>query len=281
MQKRFLDAGFRARTCTCSAPIRASRISSSAFAPPAASTKSRCCFSATWTWWRRCAPTGTPIPFEFVEKDGYFYGRGTQDMKDSDAALVATFLRLHREGYKPKRDLILALTADEEGGKFNGADWLVQQHRDLVDAAYRHQSRLGRRGTRPWTRRGGRCRGHRKGLFRFPGHGHQSRRPQLAAPAGQRHLRADHGAEQAGRLHVSVRAERGHAHLFRESRRAGDGPDGRGHARHPRHSARYGRGGAAERRAQLQLELSHHLRGHAARRPATPTTRCRRPPRPT
>jgi acetylornithine deacetylase/succinyl-diaminopimelate desuccinylase-like protein len=75
-------------------------------------------------------------PFEFVEKDGYYYGRGTQDMKNSDAALVATFLRLHREGYKPKRDLILALTADEEGGKFNGADWLVRQHRELVDAAF-------------------------------------------------------------------------------------------------------------------------------------------------
>jgi acetylornithine deacetylase/succinyl-diaminopimelate desuccinylase-like protein len=75
-------------------------------------------------------------PFQFVEKDGYFYGRGTQDMKDSDAALVEVFLRLHREGYKPKRDLILALTADEEGGKFNGADWLVREHRDLVDAAY-------------------------------------------------------------------------------------------------------------------------------------------------
>jgi len=75
-------------------------------------------------------------PFKFVEKDGYYYGRGTQDMKNSDAALVATFLRLHKEGYKPKRDLILALTADEEGGKFNGAEWLVKEHRDLVDAAY-------------------------------------------------------------------------------------------------------------------------------------------------
>ncbi|MGD0096112.1 MAG: M20/M25/M40 family metallo-hydrolase [Terracidiphilus sp.] len=75
-------------------------------------------------------------PFEFVEKDGYYYGRGTQDMKDSDAALVFTFLRLHKEGYKPHRDLILALTADEEGGSFNGAQWLVQQHRELVDAAF-------------------------------------------------------------------------------------------------------------------------------------------------
>lgn len=78
----------------------------------------------------------TTDPFKFVEKDGYYYGRGTQDMKDSDAALVATFLRLHREGYKPRRDLILALTADEEGGRSNGASWLVKNHRELVDAAF-------------------------------------------------------------------------------------------------------------------------------------------------
>lgn len=75
-------------------------------------------------------------PFQFVEKDGYFYGRGTQDMKESDAALVWTFLQLHRDGYKAKRDLILALTADEEGGKFNGPQWLLKNHRDLVDAAF-------------------------------------------------------------------------------------------------------------------------------------------------
>jgi acetylornithine deacetylase/succinyl-diaminopimelate desuccinylase-like protein len=75
-------------------------------------------------------------PFQFIEKDGDYYGRGTQDMKDSDAVLVETFLRLHREGYRPRRDLILALTADEEGGKFNGASWLVQNHRALVDAAF-------------------------------------------------------------------------------------------------------------------------------------------------
>ncbi len=61
-------------------------------------------------------------PFKFVEKDDYYYGRGVQDMKESDAALVSTFLRLHREGFKPSRDLILALTSDEEGGSSNGAD---------------------------------------------------------------------------------------------------------------------------------------------------------------
>jgi len=78
----------------------------------------------------------TTDPFQFVEKDGYFYGRGTQDMKAEDAVLVTTFIRLRREGYRPDRDLILALTADEEGGKFNGVDWLLKNHHDLVDAAF-------------------------------------------------------------------------------------------------------------------------------------------------
>jgi acetylornithine deacetylase/succinyl-diaminopimelate desuccinylase-like protein len=78
----------------------------------------------------------TTDPFQFVEKDGYFYGRGTQDMKDNDAVLVTTFIRLQREGYRPDRDLILALTADEEGGKSNGVDWLLKNHRELIDAAF-------------------------------------------------------------------------------------------------------------------------------------------------
>jgi len=78
----------------------------------------------------------TTNPFEFVEKDGYFYGRGTQDMKVSDAALVTTLIRFKREGYRPDRDIIVALTADEEGGKSNGVDWLLRNHRDLVDAEF-------------------------------------------------------------------------------------------------------------------------------------------------
>ncbi|HEY4880045.1 MAG TPA: M20/M25/M40 family metallo-hydrolase [Candidatus Acidoferrales bacterium] len=75
-------------------------------------------------------------PFQFIEKDGYFYGRGTGDIKDGDAFLVTTFIRLKRENFKPDRDLILALTADEEGGKSNGVDWLIKNHRDLIDAEY-------------------------------------------------------------------------------------------------------------------------------------------------
>jgi acetylornithine deacetylase/succinyl-diaminopimelate desuccinylase-like protein len=78
----------------------------------------------------------TTDPFQFVEKDGYFYGRGSQDMKSNDAILVTTFIRFLRESYRPDRDLILALTADEEGGASNGVDWLLKNHRDLVDAAF-------------------------------------------------------------------------------------------------------------------------------------------------
>ncbi|HEV2233539.1 MAG TPA: M20/M25/M40 family metallo-hydrolase [Terriglobia bacterium] len=78
----------------------------------------------------------TTDPFQFVEKGGYFYGRGTQDMKDADAIFITTFIRLKREGYKPDRDIILALTADEEGGKSNGVDWLLKNHRDLIDAEF-------------------------------------------------------------------------------------------------------------------------------------------------
>src|SRR6266705_4999300 len=75
-------------------------------------------------------------PFEFIEKDGYFYGRGTEDMKEGDAILVTNFIRLKKEGFLPDRDLILALTADEEGGSFNGIDWLLNEHRDWIDAEY-------------------------------------------------------------------------------------------------------------------------------------------------
>jgi acetylornithine deacetylase/succinyl-diaminopimelate desuccinylase-like protein len=78
----------------------------------------------------------TTDPFQFVEKDGYFYGRGTQDIKEGDAIFITTFIRLKKEGFKPDRDLILALTADEEGGKSNGIDWLLKNHRDLIDAAF-------------------------------------------------------------------------------------------------------------------------------------------------
>ena len=78
----------------------------------------------------------TTDPFQFVEQDGFFYGRGTEDMKSGDAILVTNFIGLKKEGFVPDRDLILALTADEEGGNFNGVDWLVKEHRDWIEAEY-------------------------------------------------------------------------------------------------------------------------------------------------
>jgi acetylornithine deacetylase/succinyl-diaminopimelate desuccinylase-like protein len=76
-------------------------------------------------------------PFTFLERDGFFYGRGTMDVKDGSAILVATLVRLKQEGYRPNRDLILALTTGEEGGSdYNGVEWLLANHRDLIEAAF-------------------------------------------------------------------------------------------------------------------------------------------------
>jgi acetylornithine deacetylase/succinyl-diaminopimelate desuccinylase-like protein len=75
-------------------------------------------------------------PFTFVEQDGYYYGRGTTDDKDEAAIHIANLIRLKNEGFQPDRDIIVALTADEEGGTANGVQWLLAHHRDLIDAEY-------------------------------------------------------------------------------------------------------------------------------------------------
>jgi acetylornithine deacetylase/succinyl-diaminopimelate desuccinylase-like protein len=74
-------------------------------------------------------------PFQFIEKDGYFYGRGTSDDKAQAAVWIANLIRYKREGFKPQRDIIVALTADEEGGgPYNGVIWLLKNKRELIAA---------------------------------------------------------------------------------------------------------------------------------------------------
>jgi acetylornithine deacetylase/succinyl-diaminopimelate desuccinylase-like protein len=75
-------------------------------------------------------------PFQFLEREGYFYGRGVSDDKSMASIWVTTLIRLVQEGFRPRRDLIVALTAGEESGKDNGADWLVNTHRSLIDAEF-------------------------------------------------------------------------------------------------------------------------------------------------
>jgi acetylornithine deacetylase/succinyl-diaminopimelate desuccinylase-like protein len=75
-------------------------------------------------------------PFVLTEKDGYYYGRGTSDDKAMAAIWIASLIRYKQEGWIPNRDLIVALTSDEETGAFNGVSWLLKEHRDLIDAAF-------------------------------------------------------------------------------------------------------------------------------------------------
>ena len=75
-------------------------------------------------------------PFKFTERDGYYYGRGTLDDKAMAAIFVANAIRYKREGFRPKRDLIIALTADEEGGTRNGVAWMLRNRRDALQAEF-------------------------------------------------------------------------------------------------------------------------------------------------
>jgi acetylornithine deacetylase/succinyl-diaminopimelate desuccinylase-like protein len=76
-------------------------------------------------------------PFVLTEKDGYFYARGTGDDKAQAAIWIANLIRYKREGFKPDRDIIVALTADEEGGgPYNGVEWLLKNKKSLIDAEF-------------------------------------------------------------------------------------------------------------------------------------------------
>lgn len=76
-------------------------------------------------------------PYALTEDGGWFYGRGTVDMKNGVAALAASLIRLKRDGFVPRGDVVAAFTADEEnGGPENGVFWMLRERRDLFDVAY-------------------------------------------------------------------------------------------------------------------------------------------------
>ena len=77
-------------------------------------------------------------PFKLLEKDGYFYGRGSGDDKFMAATFVSNMIRYRQEGFKPDRDIILVLETDEEILDRNavGIQWLIKNHRDLIDAEF-------------------------------------------------------------------------------------------------------------------------------------------------
>ncbi len=175
----------------------------------------------------------TTDPFEFIEKDGYYYGRGTEDMKEGDAILVTNFIRLKKEGYLPDRDLILALTADEEGGSSNGVDWLLREHRDWVDAEY--------------------CINLDGGEFE------KDKDKRLLA-----------GIQASEKVYVDFQFEslnpgqRNNAQLFRTDRGYGNWPGCCGHESRSSATARYRRNPTSLGDALLQFSLAHHLRCHHA-----------------
>jgi acetylornithine deacetylase/succinyl-diaminopimelate desuccinylase-like protein len=75
-------------------------------------------------------------PFQFIERDGTFFGRGVADDKDEGAIHLTVIMRMREERFVPDRDIIVALTADEEGGGANGVSWLIQNQRSLIDAEF-------------------------------------------------------------------------------------------------------------------------------------------------
>jgi acetylornithine deacetylase/succinyl-diaminopimelate desuccinylase-like protein len=79
----------------------------------------------------------TRDPFTLIEENGYFYGRGSADMKGMDAAWVDAMMRFKQSGYRPKRTIKMALTCGEETTyAFNGAQWLAQNRPALISAAF-------------------------------------------------------------------------------------------------------------------------------------------------
>ena len=158
-------------------------------------------------------------PFKLIEKDGYFYGRGTGDDKFMAASFVANLIRYKQEGYRPDRDIILALETDEETLDKDavGIQWLLKNHRNLIDAefALNEGGGVGLKNGKPIRNS---VQTAEKVTFSYKLEvtnkgGHSS------LPSPQCHLSSGRGAGAARKIQLSGPAERDHPRRFRKSRR--------------------------------------------------------------
>ena len=144
-------------------------------------------------------------PFKLIEQDGYFYGRGTGDDKYMAAVFVANLIRYKQEGYKPDRDIILALETDEEIFERDalGIQWLLKNHRDLIDAefALNEGGGVGLKNGKPIRNS---VQTSEKVVAELSARGEEPGRPQLGAGQGQCDLSAGRRTDAAVQVQLSA-----------------------------------------------------------------------------
>ena len=145
----------------------------------------------------------TRDPFTLVEENGNFYARGAIDDKAEAAIWVDTLARLRQEHFRPRRTLKLALTCGEEtAGAFNGAEWLVNNRRDLIDAAFAINEGAFGELSADGSRIALEVQAGEKTCAELPAGGDQSGRPQFASREEQRHLPSGRSAHEDRGLRV-------------------------------------------------------------------------------
>ncbi len=208
-------------------------------------------------------------PYVLTEKDGWLYGRGTIDMKGQDASTLTALIRLKKEGYVPDRDIIVAFTADEEaGGDANGVDWLVKNHRDLVDAEFVINPDSGYGGEKDGKKLYLGIQTSREGIYDLRLGGDRQGRAQFAADAGQPDLSRGGGVGPAIAFPLSAAPDRDDPEIFRGPRQAGNRAGAGGYAVRGGRVARSGGDRAAVPVGGHQHHDALHLRGHPVRRRA-------------
>ena len=159
----------------------------------------------------------TRDPFKLVEENGWFYARGASDDKSMAAIFTDSLIRYKKEGYKPRRDIKLALTCGEEtagAGLFDSVRWLVQTQPEVLSAAFAINEGRRRRVRQERQAHGPADPGRREGLPGLRARSSRSRRPQLATEAAQRDRPPERGPREGWRIPFSGRAQPGDARLF-------------------------------------------------------------------